>query len=47
MGPKKPKKTKAELEAERLAKEEEDRKQVPLNLHISNRARLKCYLSLL
>jgi len=27
MGPKKPKKTKAEIEAERLAKEEEDRKQ--------------------
>ena len=30
MGPKKPKKSKAELEAERLAKEEEDRKQVNL-----------------
>ena len=30
MGPKKPKKTKAELEAERLAKEEEDRKHVKL-----------------
>jgi hypothetical protein len=34
MGPKKPKKTKAEIEAENLAREEEERKQVNRNLFL-------------